>query len=635
MLLFLIEDYYSIDLITTMKQYEIGKDIIVCLNYSCYSRLIKEKSGHYYVFIEDLFDKKDYEELYQLSEVIAEKWYKFGETDHTFHGGISFGQIVSIKFFRDYMLLVLIKYGEIIRKALNKWPKINCIYYNFYSSEFNTHEKENYFNKQEIVHLVAHQLNLEAFSLKNKKGSLSHTNTSKKVASYKKIINRNVVHMIEKTIAIINNIFHFSHRQKPHVYFFACYNHRKLFDHLSSNLIVSTIGLSSSIRGLFSFAKKIFFSGGACLDFERVKYNLTLSEKEYLQSLRYKLFNQSCELLFKDIDYSAIYKKIIDDIVINIMPCLVAFVGKVRKGIQKNNIKTIIVNDEINEKSKAVLSAAHMEGIQSLFLDHGMPSLAPIKLKYDGKLADTVVCSGKYFEEHYPSIDNKKRKYIALGSPIMDLYPSNKRKRISNIKNALFLSCLEASYARINYVAYQEKYYKEIFSIFNELHESGIEIYYKPHPGESKKYQEYLMKIFKINLKNIHYIDNMPFMFLIYEMDLLISNASSCYLESLAAGVPAIFFDPYFMPDSLMPPLNRYNTEEVIRLTTGKELLELILNNKDNPSYLNDFLDNFLEKYAPLYMGNLDGMASKRIIEFVCNKKESLTDLLYKTTGNF
>jgi hypothetical protein len=83
-----------------------------------------------------------------------------------------------------------------------------------------------------------------------------------------------------------------------------------------------------------------------------------------------------------------------------------------------------------------------------------------------------------------------------------------------------------------------------------------------------------------------------------------------------------------------MPPLNSYNTEEVIRVTTGKELLELILNNKDNPAYLNNFLNNFLEKYAPLYMGNLDGMASKRIIEFVCNKNESLTDLLYKTIEN-
>ena len=634
MLLFLIEDYYSIDLITAMKKYEIGKDIIVCLNYSCYSRLIKEKTGHYSVFIEDLFDEKDYEELYQLSEIIVKKWYKSGETDYTFHGGISFGQIVSIKFLRDYMLLVLIKYGEIIRKALNKWPQINCIYYDFYNCEFNVYEKENYFNKQEIVYLVARQLNLKAFSLKNKKEPLSHTNTSKKVASYKKIINRNIVHMIEKTITIINNIIHFSQRQKPHVYFFACYNHRKLFDYLSSNLIVSTIGLSSSIRGLVSFAKKIFFSGGTCLDFEKVKYNFTLSEKEYLRSLRYKFSNQPCELLFKDINYSAIYKKIIDDIIINVIPCLVAFVGKVRNGIQKNNIKTIIVNDEIDEKSKAVLSAAHLEGIQSLFVDHGMPSLAPSKLKYRGKLADTVVCSGEYFEGYYHSIDNKKRKYIALGNPIMDLYLSNKKKRISNIKNVLFLSCLEAPYARIDYVAYQDKYYEEIFSIFNELYESGIEIYYKPHPGESKKYQEYLMKIFKVNPRNIHYIDNMPFMVLIYEMDLLISNASSCYLESLAAGVPAIFFDPYFMPDSLMPPLNSYNLEEVIRVTTGKELLELILNNKDNPSYLSNFLNSFLEKHAPLYMGNLDGMASKRIVEFVCNKNESLTDLLYKTIEN-
>lgn len=634
MLLFLIEDYYSIDLITTMKKYEIGRDIIVCLNYSCYSRLIKEKSGHRFFFIEDLFDKKDYEELYQLSEVIVKKWYKSGETDHTFHEGISFGQIVSIKFLRDYMLLVLIKYGEIIRKALNKWPEINCIYYDFYSSEFNVHEKENSFNKQEIVHLVAHQLNLKTFSLKSKKETLSCTNISQKIASYRKIVSRNIVHMIEKTITIINNITRFSQRQKPPVYFFACYNHRKLFDYLPSNLIVSTIGLSSSKRGLFSFAKKIFFSGGTCLDFEKVKYNLVPSEKEYLQSLRYKLYSQPCELFFKDINYSVIYKKIINDIIMNIIPYLVTFVGKVRKGIQQNNIKTIIVNDEIDEKSKAVLAAAHMEGIQSLFVDHGMPSLAPIRLKYDGKLADTVVCSGKYFEDYYPRIDNKKREYIALGNPIMDLYPSNKRKRVSNIKSILFLSCLEAPYARINYVAYQEKYYEEIFSIFNELHESGVEIYYKPHPAESRKYQEYIMKIFKINPQNVHYIDNMPFKVLIYEMDLLISNASSCYMESLAAGVPAIFFDPYFMPDSLMPPLNSYNREEVIRITTGEELLELILNNKDNPAYLNDFLDNFFEKYAQLYMGNLDSMTSKRIIEFVCNKNKSLTNLLCKTIGN-
>ena len=139
-----------------------------------------------------------------------------------------------------------------------------------------------------------------------------------------------------------------------------------------------------------------------------------------------------------------------------------------------------------------------------------------------------------------------------------------------------------------------------------------------------------LLDFFGIDISRINYVNSnkTPFSKSIYKMDLMVCNVSNCFFEAQAAGVPTIFFEPHFNKKALLPPFNGTCGEEVLRVSTGEELLQLILSNQNNPKYLNNFLDNFLEKHAPLYMGNLDGMASKRIIEFVCNKKESLTDLL-------
>jgi len=112
---------------------------------------------------------------------------------------------------------------------------------------------------------------------------------------------------------------------------------------------------------------------------------------------------------------------------------------------------------------------------------------------------------------------------------------------------------------------------------------------------------------------------------LVYEMDLPVCNLTNCFFKAQTAGLPTIFIEPNFIESSLLPPFNGTNGEEVLRVSSGKELLKLIVENKDEPTFLNNFVANFLKRYGDTYMGKLDGLAHERIMHFILqNKAETL-----------
>ena len=143
----------------------------------------------------------------------------------------------------------------------------------------------------------------------------------------------------------------------------------------------------------------------------------------------------------------------------------------------------------------------------------------------------------------------------------------------------------------------------------------GIKVFYRTH-FENRKYHEYLLDFFKVDRSLFEYAEGMPFSELIYRMDLLVCSVTNCYYEALAAGIPAIFMEPHFVPDAFYPPLNGKHGDEVIRLSTGDELLDIIKTNQRDPEYLNTYLDNFYSKYSDTYLGQLDGAAGKRVMDY-------------------
>lgn len=371
--------------------------------------------------------------------------------------------------------------------------------------------------------------------------------------------------------------------------------------------------------GHLSTLRSVLF-GLSFIDFESLNYDIDHFDESFIINLINKFYNCKHCFCFNGIDYSLFYRKIINDILTCVIPDLIKYIGKVRKSIRDNHIKAVVLLDELDEKNRAVAAVCSLEGVKSIFVDHGIMGFHHAQRVCDRNRTDIVLCAGDFFRDYYMNQRLSKRQCFTLGNPSMDPYPVERRKKITRINKVLFLSFEDNYYARLDRFPYQERYLNEIFSIFKRLTSLGILIYYKPHPGERKEYTEYIFRFFNINENDIQYIDNRSFTSLIYEMDLLVCNVSTCYYESLAAGVPAIFMEPHFIHDALLPPLNSSDPEEVIRVATGEEILAIIKDNYENPDKLNHFVDQFLSKHSHKYMASLDGNAGKRIMNFLANE---------------
>lgn len=614
--IFLIENDRTIDSIMALPSYHEGTDVVICINYLPYVRLKREGGDHKFYFIEEFFSGDDYKALHSVSDNFAFNWYRRDGIDHSFCKGISFGDIAKITFSRTYMVSILLKYGELINKIVAKWPEAEKIFYDFADSSTSfvnyTDDKGRFFNKRRLAEQVCRQLKRECVLM----APVTPIPSVHQRAHGRKALSRSIKDAFKALLIKINSLIHAKSGTARNVYFFSYFNINSILGLMTAkNFILS--GSDSNILSLRRFLSSRF------LQFDDVKYRLDNDEKQFLKSLEIEYLPEGPNsyldrfFVFNGIDYHFLYYPAVRDIVLNAIPGLLKYAGKVQKAIRLYHISKIVINEEITEQFQAVIASCRVAGIKSVWVDHGIQG-GNYAQKVSGRgRSDQIICAGGFLADHYRSLSLGASHCVSLGNPSLDVYDPARVKRVKALKNVMFLGFEDSFYSRLDRFVYQEKYYEEIFSIFNELWSRGMKVYFKPHPGAKKEYFDYIMDFFKIDRSKFIYVEDVPFSKIVYDMDLVVSNVTSCFYESQAAGVPTVFFEPYFIPEALLAPLSGINGEEVLRVSTGKELLGIITDNLDNPEKLNRFLDRFLKEYSGRYMGKLDGMAGRRIVNYL------------------
>lgn len=622
--LFIIENDKVIESVIKSGIYSAGTDIVLCFNYLSYLTMAEQKGEHSFFFSEEFLGRDDYQKLHNKLDRIANHWYKSGGVDKTLYQGISYGDLVRGTFSRKYMLSILVKYGEIIRKVVNKWPSIKKIYSDF-SSFHNSifiycDDRGKFFNKERLVDIVCRQLGLEYELLKVNVHipSAFIGFRGKRVDKLKLKINNLLFKIVANAINQWNNR-RADESRGDKVYFEPYFNINRIPDQMHDRFVLGSLSIP---RPLFKNWWKMLRFQYCC--FDDIAYQLSHEDRLYLSSLRYSFLPvdgdklNDCDFRFCGIDYKELYRPAIETLISDVIPDLIELTGKVKSGLEKFRIRKLVVNDDREEGTQAIIDTCKTSGVKTYWVDHGIQGHAHAQKAFDSKKSDVVICSGSFYVEYYRQQGDDNRLCMALGNPSMDPYPAQMRKTAAwPLKNILFLTFEDNFYARLDRHAYQEKYFAEMFSTFDEMRKLDIKINIKPHPGEREEYLYYLFDFFKVDVRNINVITDIPYSTIIHDMDLQVSNISTCFYEGQAAGVPTIFLEPNFIKDALLPPLNGVHGEEVLRASTGKELLGIIKEGKKDPKYFSRFLDNFLEKYTPLYMGNLDGMASSRIVDYL------------------
>ncbi len=619
--IYLIGNDRTIDTILDSSDYIAGRDVVICFNYLVLLRMQREGGAHNTVFLEELLSDESYQQLHAATDAFAMEWYRVEGRDITEFEDVSFGMLVENMFPRKYMVNLLVKIGEVMRKAVERWSTAQAFYCDF-TDQGNTQRyyegwSEQFFQKVRTATLVAEQL-----------GRQFHRIEAPSIIPPMWFSGAKTVSLQDRLKAQLKRIFLFGVNalgaparilRKPSVFVFGYHNLESVEPGEGKRLITNNYKF-------FQKSPKWLLSGGRVLDIEDRGIALDAPAAQFLRGLQSQIMAQNCQgesdiYKLNGITYCELYQPVLRDLVDNVIPNLLRAMRSMRRSIRMYNIEQVMFIDTIDTISRAHILACQQVGCKTLVVYHGLFDNVSEQKVIKRRIApDVLVTPGdpKYSPQYIDNFLSPPRQVLAnFGTPITDPYLPEKRKRVTAIKKVLFLTMNDGFYCNMSRFSYQEKYLAEIMNIFGDLADMGIEVHYRAHPGENVEYSRYILDFLGVDMSKVHFSNGGSFHELIYDMDLMVTNISTAFFESQTAGVPTVFLDPYYRPEAVQPPLNGVDGEEVIRMSTGKELIELIVCNQNDPRELNAFLDRFLDVYAPRYVGPIDGQAGKRVGEYI------------------
>jgi len=614
--LFIIENDATVDQVLATPAYDPKEDLIVCFNYLPYDKLLNCTDGHNVHFMEEFLSGEDYNNLHRATDDFAGRWYMVDGKDATLFNGVSFGDITQIMLSRTYLISILVKYGEVVRKIIEQYRDIGCICYDLSNSSnsffFNQDDGGKYFDKEDLIKSVADQLNITSRYLRPSRvippafiGSID--STTGKTSDVKRqlfdVFRLCLLRFMQAARRFVRN-------GNKQIYFFNYFNIDSLSEKAGMDFMFSTPDkkrLSTLVRSF---------------DFNSIRYEHGEREEEFMKGLRNRFvsslsFDYGNRFVYNGIDYSRFYFRAIERIVEKHIPSLLKYYRQVQRGIEEFNIGKVVLVDIMTETGRILVEACRSASCESIFIDHGIMGYRFAQRASRGYAPDLVIKPDDLDTnaEGYPYMI--KTRSIQLGNPSTDPYPENRRRRISSIKTILIHTFSDNFYARLDRFQYQEAYFKELFLAIPKLYDMGMKILYRPH-HENMDYHRYLFNYFNVDPAIVTISDfSEPFRELIYQVDLLVCNVSNTFYESLAAGVPVVFLEPHFNPNCLYPPLNGNNWEEVIRVSRAAELIDIVERNKEDPAELTSFVDGFIRDHSARYMSKLDGMAGNRIADYL------------------
>lgn len=585
-------------------------DVIVCFNYLPYLQFVQNDVGAEVIFVETLFDPEAYNNLHHVTDEFCTKWYISDGKDFSMHKKVSFGEITNVMFNRKYMMGVLVKYGESIRKAIQNYnPELVLCDFSDYGNTFyfNIDDKGRFFSKKKVALSVCDQLGKNLVFLECPKtipsAWLGAIDLDKKVL---KSLNQKTKNLVKKSLAyclenLVRPINSFILRSRKRIVFENYFN------------VESLIRCHDVHWFLQSLTNRLapFFFGCSLLGLKSSMTNLSKQDENFLVALNSRIeqnLSDPHSYTLNAIDYREFYDRVILQLVNYEMPKLIGLFNQLDTKLKTYNIHGMLLIDPDSELSRIKIHACNQNNIISAFMDHGIQghrsqsSLA--------KIADfSIIFSAG---QHDPYETNKKLEVI--GNPSLDRYHYQKRKVVEKIEKILFLTFESNHYFSLDRFCYQEKYVAAIVPLFRKLVDMGIELFFRPH-YENREYYEYVFEFFSLKELPFHFVDtaSVPFFEQVYKMDMVVSNISNCFFEAQAAGVPTVFFEPDPIMDALTLPFSGKNWDEVIRISDSADLLDLILRNKDDASELRSFLDRFLRVHGQRFMGFLDGKSGERI----------------------
>jgi len=331
------------------------------------------------------------------------------------------------------------------------------------------------------------------------------------------------------------------------------------------------------------------------------------------------------------INYDKIlYRAVADLLKVQIWAFLVV-VAQSRKFQKVIGASGLLINEACNEPMGNLVMLNRHTGLKIYLMPHGMNQSRYTFLT--------------------PAIDNPHVTYLAFGSDNRNFYHSgdeepqttrqvlvgnplttnmNKLRRpaiLQNKKRLLLLDyCFSDLWTSARYYA-GDRYYIEIFEILIKLIDEGWDITFRPHPHHHHHFEIWLAEYFGLKEK-IKWDCSLTLNDALQINDVVVSNMSSAFYQSLFAGWPAIFFEPDYRNSGSIAGLENDPMYTGLQTATDLErpvtndpatLARMIRDSLDPDSMVSKFPGRFAGELAPRFIGPDPTNADKVIADFLVN----------------
>ena len=577
------------------------------------------------IFLEDLMDREATSQANALGADFVDTWFKDGAVDFSSLGDVSLGLSYSPEIAKMLNPSLLIRKGEALRKILEDFPRISEIISDARNGRGFFQVRPDFFPLADVVRQVARHAGkavrfvepVEPFAVIE-----MHPRYSLKLILYR-FLGGFRRPWLKAAGALARRRREVS--SKPFLYMFIGRDQQALANKLVEGGRFHVVCNELSIPGTDARRCDHIFALPALNDIRIVR---SLLRQVYQRGTRAQ---EGGRFVLGGIDYGGIFYTAVGKFLKAQVWAFLFVVAQSRKFQQITGAQALVINGAGNEPMGNLVQINRHTDMKIYLTPHGMnmtmqtylhPSVDELHIHYLAFGADHA----NYY--HYALEDQNQLKRTLVGNPLtVAMNAVRSEKPAIHGKRLLILSFGHYEFLSSRRAYAVDQYYIEIFGIIGNLLKQGWTVTIRPHPYHGHDLEDRLLAGY--DFKNSVQWDSEPtFQSALPKYDVVVSNLTSAFYQSLYAGWPTIFYEPDYRK---FGGIEGIETDPVLTgLLTAKDLDRPVTNDPailaamvreslEPDSMVSTFPVRFAGELAPRFIGPDPEHADSVIAGFVEN----------------
>lgn len=569
-----------------------------------------KKKGVEVLFLEDLMDQEATGEADAIGTEFLKSWFMKDGQDFSLLKDVSLGVALSTEIGGKLFPRLLLRIGEALRRGLQLNPMVEEVLSDAQNGCCITKLDPAVYPLAEIVALVTRHegKSIRFFEPVN---PFAHHLEQPSRHNLKFVIHRFLggfrISWLKATLARIRR--RLANPDKPVLYMFVGRDQHTVTERLAESgkfiVVCNTLGIpdTDALRSDHLFALP------SIEDIRIVRNLLREVDKRSSNENGANLF------VFHGIDYSAVLYQATSSILQAQIWAFLFVVAQSRKLQLVTGASVLVINDAGAEPMGNLVSINRHTDTKIYLMVHGMNQTryAYFSPAVDHPHVDYLAYGTDHadFFRHNSKKEDKLKTHL-VGNPLTLAMNGVRLKRSIEHKKRLLILTFTSFEAWLSMRVYAiDKYYTDIFSILGELINEGWSVTIRTHPGHGHPLEDRLIASFGLD-GLIQWDDEPTFADALPKYDVVVSNLTTAYYQSLYAGWPTIFYEPNYRKiagnesietDPMMTGLLTARDLDRPVTTDPQTLQNFIRDTIDPDSMVSTFPARIVEELSPRFIG--------------------------------